>query len=65
MISTDQKFIRPAQVAARYSVTRTTVYRWLATDPEFPKPRKFGSATLFSIDDLEAWEQSRPQFAAA
>lgn len=59
------QYIRPAQVAARYSVTRVTVYRWLDSDPTFPRPRKFGAATLFSIAELESWEASRPQFAAA
>ncbi|MCP9759490.1 AlpA family phage regulatory protein [Aquitalea sp. S1-19] len=51
-----QKHLRPAQVAARYSVTRVTIYRWVNRDPSFPRPRKIGGATLFSIAELDAWD---------
>ncbi|QEL56600.1 helix-turn-helix transcriptional regulator [Chromobacterium paludis] len=33
------KYIRPSQVAQRYTVARSTVYRWIKNDPSFPHPR--------------------------
>lgn len=51
-----KKYLRPTQVAVRYGVTRPTIYRWLTRYPSFPRPRKIGGATLFSIEQLDAWD---------
>lgn len=53
------KYLRPRDVANRYSVARSTVYRWLRDDPTFPRPRRFGYVTLWDIAELEQWESQR------
>ncbi|QND83420.1 Prophage DNA-binding transcriptional regulator AlpA [Chromobacterium vaccinii] len=58
------KYIRPSQVAQRYTVARSTVYRWIKNDPSFPHPRKFGGITLFDLSELERWEAQRGSLAA-
>lgn len=49
-------FLRDTEVATRYNISRSTIWRWVKAD-QFPKPIKFGaSSTRWLITDLEAWE---------
>lgn len=53
-------FVSDKQVAARYNVTRPTVWRWLKTDPSFPKPISLSpGCTRWRLDEIEAWEVAR------
>lgn len=53
-------FLTISEVAARYSVSRTSIWRWLKTDQNFPKPIQIAKATLrWRVSDLEAWESAQ------
>jgi prophage regulatory protein len=53
-------YVSDKQVAARYSVTRPTVWRWLKTDPTFPKPISLSpGCTRWKLAEIEAWESAR------
>lgn len=53
-------YVSDKQVAARYSVTRPTVWRWVKTDPNFPKPISLSpGCTRWRLDEIEAWEAAR------
>lgn len=53
-------YLTVKQVADRYNVTKATIWRWVRTDPTFPRPVKFSEqATRFEFSALESWEQSR------
>ena len=42
---------------------RTSVYRWMQTDPAFPQPFTYpgGTKLYFFIDEIEAYKESRPR----
>lgn len=53
-------FVSDRQLAERYSVSRPTVWRWLKTDPKFPRPIKLSpGCTRWRATDIEEWEASR------
>ena len=53
-------YIPDTGIAARYGVHRTTPWRWVDTDPTFPKPVKLSAGcTRWVLADIEAWEASR------
>lgn len=53
-------YVSDKQVAARYNVTRPTVWRWLKTDPTFPKPIYLSpGCTRWKLDEIESWEAAR------
>lgn len=48
-----QTYIRDTDLADRYSVSRTTIWRW-ARDGVLPKPLKISSAcTRWRLEDIE------------
>jgi len=48
------------QLAERFSVARTTVWRWMRTDPAFPRPVSLSpGCTRWRLADVEAWEAAR------
>lgn len=50
-------YLRPAQVARRYSISRTTLWRWCQSNPRFPKPvRLSAGVSAFALKDLENFE---------
>lgn len=55
--STIGGFFSDNQLARRYSVTRPTIWRWVSSDPTFPKPIKLSpGCTRWKLSDIEAWE---------
>lgn len=53
-------YLTDNEAAERYHVSRPTIWRWLRTDPQFPKPLKLSpGATRWRLADLERWEQAR------
>ncbi|WP_430471802.1 helix-turn-helix transcriptional regulator [Thalassospira lucentensis] len=49
-------FLSDKQLATRYNVARSTVWRWVQTR-NFPKPVKLGKGcSRWRISDLEKWE---------
>ena len=58
-------YLSDKQVAERYSVSRGTTWRWVKTDPTFPKPIELSpGCTRWRLDDLEEWEQAKSLGAA-
>lgn len=52
-------FLSIKHVFERYSVSRSTIWRWVSED-RFPKPLKIAPGTTRShLDDLEAFESVR------
>lgn len=53
-------YLKDADVAERYGVSRTSVWRWQKKDPKFPAPVKLSDGcTRWKLADLEAWEANR------
>lgn len=49
-------FLKVIQVADRYGVNRSTIWRWVKHG-HFPKPKKIScGSSRWSIIDLEQWE---------
>ena len=52
--------LRPSEAARALGISRGTLYRWLRTDPTFPRPRHIGRAvTIFDAAELLAWRDGR------
>lgn len=59
-------YLQDAQVAARYGVSRATIWRWANGNPDFPKSILLSAGcTRWRLEDLEAWEAKRVEDAAA
>ena len=55
------QYIADTALAARYSVSRNTIWRW-SEKGEMPRPVKLSpGCTRWSLAEVEAWEQSRKQ----
>jgi prophage regulatory protein len=53
-------YMSDRQVAARYSVARTTIWLWVKTEPGFPSPVSLTKGcTRWRLSDLEDWESRR------
>lgn len=51
------KFLSDRQIAERYSVCRSSIWRWINTR-NFPRPVKVGeNTTRWELGQVEAWEQ--------
>lgn len=46
-------------------ISRSTLSRYTANDPSFPKPIFIGRTRRFDLDQIEAWLASRPTTAPA
>lgn len=50
-------YLSDTQLAARYGVHRSTPWRWVKTDKNFPKPFMLSpGCTRWKLADLETWE---------
>jgi prophage regulatory protein len=53
------RFLSDKDVAHRYSLSRSTIWRWLKTNPNFPKPvRPSNGATRWRVADLDAFDDA-------
>lgn len=58
-------FLTDKQIAARYGVTRPTIWGWTRDDPTFPKPIKLSpGCTRWKLSEIEAWEAAKAGEAA-
>lgn len=54
-------YISDKQLAARFAVTRPTIWRWVKYDVAFPKPIILSrGCTRWKQAEVETWEKSRP-----
>jgi predicted DNA-binding transcriptional regulator AlpA len=57
---TDALWLSAGQLRKRYGgVSFMWIERRLKSDPQFPKPRKFGRLRFWRIDQIEAYERTR------
>lgn len=55
-----ETYLSNAQLAARYGLHRTTLWRWAKTDPTFPKPVALSAGcTRWKLSAIEKWEVNR------
>jgi len=53
------KYVSDSALAARFAVSRNTVWRW-AEKGELPKPVKLSpGCTRWNLAEIEAWEAAR------
>lgn len=58
-------YVSDKQLAARFGVSRPTIWRWLKSDPTFPRPFKLSpQCTRWRDDEIAAWEASSREVAA-
>jgi predicted DNA-binding transcriptional regulator AlpA len=56
--SSAAKYIDAAQLCERYGgVSFMWIERRLESDPDFPRPTKFGRLRYFDLAELERWER--------
>ncbi len=61
----DNTFLSDAQVAARYAVARSAIWRW-CRDYDFPKPVKLSpGCTRWRMADVLAYEEKREKSGRA
>ena len=52
-----ETYLTDCQLAARYGVHRTTLWRWVKTNPDFPKPVTLSpGCTRWKLSMVEGWE---------
>jgi prophage regulatory protein len=55
-----ETYVSDSQLGARYGVHRATIWRWVNTDPNFPKPVKLSpQCTRWKLSEIETWEARR------
>ncbi len=55
-------YLSDEQLAARYSVSRGTVWRWHRNDASFPRPVKLSpGCTRWRLAEIERWEAEQAQ----
>lgn len=53
-------YLNVSQLSKRFGVHRATPWRWLNSDPAFPKPVKLSpGCTRWRLADIEAWESCK------
>ena len=56
----DKRALRPAQVAAKLSVSLPTIWRYVRDNPVFPRPSKLSErVTVFDEAEVDAFLLSR------
>lgn len=58
-------YITDTQIARRFGVHRSTPWRWVKSDPTFPRPVILSpGCTRWKLAEIEAWEARRKQVKA-
>lgn len=54
-----QKYMRAAGVCQTFQIAKSTLWHWVATREDFPKPVKLGArVTLFDVQAIEKFISS-------
>jgi predicted DNA-binding transcriptional regulator AlpA len=60
-----ETFLKDTDLAARYGVSRNTVWRWSRERTDMPRPVRLSpGCTRWKLSDLIAWEKARAEVAA-
>jgi prophage regulatory protein len=55
-------YLSDTQVAARFGVHRTTPWRWIKSDPSFPRPVFLSpGCSRWLLADIEHWEAAKAE----
>ena len=58
-------YITDIDLSERFGVHRMTPWRWLKSDPTFPKPLKLTpGCTRWRLSEIEAWEAQKAKDTA-
>jgi prophage regulatory protein len=57
-MSGQQKYLRDTDLATRYSISRSTVWRWRARGL-LPEPIVIGGSTRWKLSDIEEFDAQR------
>ena len=55
----NDRYITIHEIIDMLNICRTSIYTW-SKNGYFPKPRKFGRASRWSLKEIEDWAQNRP-----
>ena len=59
---TSIEYLNVVEVAARYGVSRATIWRWVSNDAQFPAPIQLSPGTSrWRIEELRTFEQGAAQ----
>lgn len=59
-------YLQDKQIAARYGVSRCSIWNWLKTDPKFPRPIALSAGCKrWLLSDIETWERDKASRKAA
>lgn len=62
---TASPYLSVRQAVERYGVNRSTLWRWLKTDPTFPRPISLSpGCSRWKLAELEAWEAAKATHVA-
>jgi predicted DNA-binding transcriptional regulator AlpA len=59
MMAKNTKYLSVKDVCERYSVSRTTLWRWIESDVNFPDPVIINKRRYYSEYDLAKWESRK------
>ena len=60
MLSVQKTYSRPVCVAENLNCSRRTIWRYVKTLPDFPKPLRLApSIVVFDDDEVDAWVRAR------
>jgi predicted DNA-binding transcriptional regulator AlpA len=55
-----ETYLTDTQLAGRYGVHRSTPWRWVKNDENFPKPVRLSpQCSRWKLSEIEAWENAR------
>ena len=61
-----ETYLTDRQLATRYGVGRSSIWRWVREGTTFPKPYSLAERiTRWKLSDIEAWEASKSESKAA
>jgi len=59
-IMDQERYLSDSELADRFGIARTSVWRWVRTAPDFPKPLKLSAGcTRWKASEIATWEASR------
>ncbi|WP_353884597.1 AlpA family phage regulatory protein [uncultured Pleomorphomonas sp.] len=60
------EYVSDKELATRYGVVRQTIWRWVESEPTFPRPiRLTPGCTRWSLQAIEEWEHGRASMEKA
>lgn len=60
-----ERFLRDTDLAARFGVSRNSVWRWHRERPDMPRAVRLSpGCTRWRLSEIEAWEAAQAEAAA-